>query len=68
MRTPGPHTPGNIGTRVPILPGIWGLGVPIFPVKWGLSWENGDPLYGRPFSGNLGCDAGLSTSINMLKQ
>ena len=25
----GPHTPGNIGTRVPIFPGVWGPGIPI---------------------------------------
>ena len=51
---PGPHIPGNIGTRVPIFLGVWGPGIPILTVKWEPPWENGDPLYGRKFSGNLG--------------
>ena len=51
---PGPYIPGSMGTRVPIFLGVWGPGIPIFPGKWGPPWKNGDPLYGRPFSGNLG--------------
>ena len=52
MRTPGPHLPGKIETWVLIFPGEWGPGVPISPERWGPHWKNGDPLCGRPFSGN----------------
>ena len=51
---PGPYIPGKMGTRVPIFPEVWKPWVPIFPGVSGHPWENGEPLYGRPFSGNLG--------------
>ena len=41
---PGPHSPGNMGNRVPILPGEWRLKVPIL----------GGPHFHMTLAGRIG--------------